>query len=118
MPVRRDGGGSHRPVATVWGTEAPVEGERAQLRPLERASDWLPASLSFTSPVCPNDARTRAMDASTTYHWCKRCLERAGLSTKGTGYLHPGLDRLSAAMKQVEAEVVSSKDARWQPDSR
>jgi integrase/recombinase XerD len=27
------------------------------------------------------------------------------------GYLHPGLDRLAAAMKQVEAEVVSSKDA-------
>lgn len=27
------------------------------------------------------------------------------------GYLHPGLDRLAAAMKEVEAEVVSSKDA-------
>jgi hypothetical protein len=85
---------------------------------LERASDWLPASLSFTSPLCPNDARTRAMDASTTHHWFKRCLERAGLSTEWSGYLHPGLDRLAAAMKQAAAEVVSSNDSAKQPNSR
>jgi site-specific recombinase XerD len=95
----------------------------------------------------PNDASTRPMDPSTTHHWFKRCLERAGLSTEWSlhdlrhaaadalyrvtgdivlaqqllrhadvrttrGYLHPGLDRLAAAMKQVEAEVVSSKDAQ------
>jgi len=27
------------------------------------------------------------------------------------GYLHPGLDRLAAAMRQAETEVVRSKDA-------
>jgi len=60
MPLRREGGGSHRPVATLWGQRHPVEGERAQLRPLGARFRPAPRLASlFTPPDSREGGRTQ-----------------------------------------------------------
>jgi site-specific recombinase XerD len=62
----------------------------------------------------PHDLRHAAADAlyavTGDIVLAQQLLRHADVRTT-RGYLHPGLDRLAAAMKEVETEVVRSKDA-------
>jgi integrase/recombinase XerC len=88
-------------------------------RPMDRATvhHWFKRCLTragLSTEWSLHDLRHAAADAiyrvTGDIVLAQQLLRHADVRTT-RGYLHPGLDRLAAAMKEVETEVVRSKDA-------